>query len=77
MPHNSSNNPATKTPPAHGTQPGKTSPGCRVVHVAVPEAVFNHAKAQAYLSGLRWPDFIKRLLSEAKPFEDRQTASST
>ena len=56
---------------------GRASPGCRVVHVAVPEEVFNHAKAQAYLSGIRWPEFVARLLSEARPFDDSQAAPST
>ncbi len=39
----------------------------RVVHVTVSEKVFNHAKAQAYLSGLSWKEYIEQLLSEAKP----------
>lgn len=41
----------------------------RVVHVTVSEKVFNHAKAQAYLSGLSWKEYIERLLSEAKPLD--------
>lgn len=42
--------------------------GFRTVHVAVPETIFNHAKAQAYLSGLRFAVFVARLLSEARPY---------
>ena len=42
--------------------------GFRTVHVPVPEAIFNHAKAQAYLSGLRFAVFVARLLSEARPY---------
>lgn len=42
--------------------------GFRTVHVAVPESIFNHAKAQAYLSGLRFAVFVARLLSEARPY---------
>lgn len=52
------------------TRSGHLIPGCRVVHVAVPERVFNHAKAQAYLSGLSWPQFIERLLSESTPIQE-------
>ncbi len=42
--------------------------GFRTVHVPVPESIFNHAKAQAYLSGLRFAEFVARLLSEARPY---------
>lgn len=42
--------------------------GFRTVHVPVPESIFNHAKAQAYLSGLRFAVFVARLLSEARPY---------
>lgn len=52
------------------TRSGHLVPGCRVVHVAVPERVFNHAKAQAYLSGLSWPKFVERLLSESTPIHE-------
>jgi hypothetical protein len=44
-----------------------TPPGYRVLHVLVPERVFNHAKAQAYLSNLKFPDYITRLLQSAGP----------
>lgn len=53
------------------TRSGHLVPGCRVVHVAVPEKVFNHAKAQAYLSGLSWPKFVERLLSESTPIQEQ------
>lgn len=47
--------------------------GFRTVHVAVPESIFNHAKAQAYLSGLRFAVFVARLLSEAQPYPGSRT----
>jgi hypothetical protein len=77
MAHDDPNQSRTKPTTSNRTQSGRASPGCRVVHVAVPEEVFNHAKAQAYLSGIRWPEFVARLLSEARPFDDCQTVSST
>ena len=46
----------------------RLSTGFRVVHVHVPESIFNHAKAQAYLSGMRFAVFVARLLSEARPY---------
>ena len=70
----------TKTAPdTHGTSPpsalsptrtadGKTPPGYRVLHVIVPERTFNHARAQACLSGMRFADYIARFLEEAFPF---------
>ena len=42
--------------------------GYRTVHVPVPESIFNHAKAQSYLSGLRFAEFVAKLLSEARPY---------
>ena len=65
--------PQIKPTTSNRNHSGRASPGCRVVHVAVPEEVFNHAKAQAYLSGIRWPEFVARILSEARPFDDPQT----
>lgn len=44
-----------------------TPAGFRVLHVLVPEQVFNHVKAQAYLSNLRFPDYITRLLQSGQP----------
>ena len=44
--------------------------GYRTVHVPVPESIFNHAKAQSYLSGLRFAEFVAKLLSEARPYPD-------
>ena len=40
----------------------------RVVYVRVPEIIFNHAKAQSYLSNMAWPDYVAKLLEEARPF---------
>lgn len=42
--------------------------GFRVVHVPVPESIFNHAKAQAYLSGLRFAVFVAKVLSDSGPY---------
>ena len=43
--------------------------GFRVVHVPVPESIFNHAKAQAYLSGVRFAEFVATVLKDSKPIE--------
>lgn len=43
--------------------------GFRVVHVPVPETIFNHAKAQAYLSGLRFAVFVAKVLSDSSPYQ--------
>jgi hypothetical protein len=40
-------------------------PGHRVLHVVVPEDVFNGAKARALLMGIDWPKFVVQLLSKA------------
>ncbi|SMP41712.1 hypothetical protein SAMN06265222_101638 [Neorhodopirellula lusitana] len=37
---------------------GKPSKGFRIVHVAVPDQVFQHAKVQALLAGKTWSEFI-------------------
>ncbi|GAA4459068.1 hypothetical protein [Novipirellula rosea] len=37
---------------------GKPSKGFRIVHVAVPDQVFRHAKVQALLAGKTWTEFI-------------------
>ena len=47
---------------------GGNSPNHRVLYVRVPEPIFNFAKAQAYLSGMAWPDYVAKLLEEARPF---------
>ena len=49
------------------TKEGHAVSGCRIVHVSVPESTFNHAKAQAYLSGISWPNFVEQLLRDSKP----------
>ncbi len=41
----------------------------RGLHVAIDEQVFNHAKAQAYLSGLPWPEFVERVLKASNPIK--------
>jgi hypothetical protein len=43
------------------------STGHRVLHVEVPEDVFNNAKAQALMIGHRWPQFVVELLREVDP----------
>ena len=48
---------------------GRLPPGYRFVHVPVPEAIFNHAKAQAYLSGLRFGVFVAKVLSDCRPYQ--------
>ncbi len=55
---------------------GRTPPGYRVLHVIVPEPIFNHVKAQAYLSGMRFPEYVARFLKEALPFTDRRQPSA-
>lgn len=52
---------------------GRTPPGYRVLHVIVPEPIFNHVKAQAYLSGMRFPEYVARFLEEAWPYKDTRT----
>lgn len=54
---------------------GRTPPGYRVLHVIVPEQVFNHVKVQSLLSGLRFPDYVARFLQEAWPYQDSRSPS--
>ena len=42
----------------------------RVICVRVPPPVYNHAKAQAALSGLPFKHYMTRFLVEAFPFPD-------
>lgn len=51
--------------------------GYRIVHVAVPEPVFNHAKAQAYLSGLRFPEYVASVLRDGKPYLEHRSPTVT
>ncbi len=51
---------------------GRTPPGYRVLHVIVPEQIFNHVKAQAYISGLRFPEYVARFLEEAWPYKEER-----
>ena len=55
------------SPPERKPKGGKSS-NLRVVYVRVPEPVFNFAKAQAYLSGMAWPNYVARLLKDARPY---------
>lgn len=50
------------------TEDDRPSRSHRVVHVSVPEVTFNHAKAQAYLSGMRFPEYVERVLKEGRPY---------
>ena len=59
--------PSGVLPPGCDSNTG-TSSNERVVYVRVPEMVFNHAKAQSYLSGMAWPHYVTKLLEEARPF---------
>ncbi len=59
-----------KTHPITKTPERKTRhlpPGHRVLHVTVPEEIFNAAKAKALLLGVEWPYFVVELLKEADP----------
>lgn len=44
---------------------GKPSKGFRIVHVAVPDQVFQHAKVQALLAGKSWTEFVTDSLKSA------------
>lgn len=47
----------------------------RVLHVEVPEEIFNGAKAKSLLLGVRWPEFVIELLRTAHPNYIGQTDS--
>ena len=51
-------------------------PGFRYVHVLVPEQTFNHVKAQAYLSGMLFPEYMARFLMEAWPYTGTGTPTA-
>lgn len=51
------------------TSDRRVAPGHRVVHVIVPESIFNHAKAQAFLSEVPWAKFIAETLRRSKPIK--------
>ncbi|QDT90173.1 hypothetical protein Pan161_18230 [Gimesia algae] len=59
--------PTVKQTGSNRTKEGHAVSGCRIVHVSVPESTFNHAKAQAYLSGISWSTFVELLLKNSKP----------
>lgn len=52
---------------------GPRPSGVKYVHAAVPESIFNHAKAQAYLSGLRFPEYVAKVLRDALPVNMNST----
>jgi len=58
--------PLRRSPPR--TAVGRKPVGYRVLHVLVPERTFNHAKAQAYLSGIPFPEYVAKFLEEARPY---------
>jgi hypothetical protein len=49
----------------------QTAPVHRVLHVLLPEEVFNHVKAQAALSGLAFKEYLERFLREATPYDGK------
>jgi hypothetical protein len=56
--------------PATGIAEDELAQGHRVLHVVVPAHAFNHAKAQAALSGLSFKAWIRRALEDAFPYND-------
>jgi hypothetical protein len=52
---------------------GRTPPGYRVLHVIVPDRLFNILKARACLAGTRFPEYVARLLEETGPVTDFRT----
>lgn len=48
------------SPPRRGR--GRVPDGFRVLHVLIPAETFNHLKAQACLTGTRFPEFVVRQL---------------
>lgn len=62
---NSQTSPKAETPRRNSS--GNATSGNRIVHVAVSEKVFNHAKAQAFLSGVPWPSFVEQVLADSNP----------
>ncbi len=68
-------NPQALSPPRRAD--GCLPYGFRIVHVPVPEAIFNHAKAQAYLSGLRFAVYVAKVLSDARPYPSSRSPQET
>lgn len=62
---NGNNSSKSLSPPRNSES--RLPTGFRVVHVPVPESIFNHAKAQAYLSGVRFAEFVATVLKDSKP----------
>jgi len=46
---------------------GESNRNKRILHVKVPEDVFNAAKAKSLLDGIPWPLFVIGLLKSADP----------
>lgn len=60
----------TETKPCYSPKrmpEGHAPAGCKTLHIVVKEQVFNYAKAQALLSGMRFPEYVAQLMAEAKP----------
>jgi hypothetical protein len=55
------------TKPSQATG-SRTVPCRRVLHVVIPDFIFNHAKSQAALSGMAFKTYLERLLLEASPY---------
>ena len=61
--------PESDSRPAHDQRhETRLPPGHRVLHVIVPEHVFNHVKAQAALSGMPFKTYMEHFLQEAFPY---------
>lgn len=58
------------------TAEGRTPAGYRVLRVLVPEPIFKRVKAQAYLSGMRFPEHVARLLEKARSPADHGPSPS-
>ena len=70
--------PEPESRPAEGQRHrNRLPPGHRVLHVILPEHVFNHAKAQAALSGMPFKTYMERFLQEAFPYNRSQPAHPT
>lgn len=63
----------TQQKPAQANSPKQSAPATRVVHVTVPAKVFNHGKAQAYLSEVSWAYFIEHLIANSQPINSTQS----
>ena len=55
-------------PPQERPASSPAPDGHRVLHVVVPDRVFNHVKAQAALSGMPFRTYMEHFLMEASPY---------